>query len=172
MLVALNGIVHSKMKIMALSPSICSKPVSFWWTQKMIFLRMWLTKQLPVAKSMVTGKCLVNHILQNMVFILLHFWGNYPFKCWHSLPPPVGAALTSVWRFMCSLRVNFFPQISQGYGLSPVCERMCLFKMHWCMAEKLQYGHLNFFLITVKSLTVDRDEEMWWELIRVWTHAG
>ncbi|KAK2110375.1 hypothetical protein P7K49_010121 [Saguinus oedipus] len=25
--------------------------------------------------------------------------------------------------------------------------------MHWCMAEKLQYGHLNFFLITVNSFT-------------------
>lgn len=65
-------------------------------------------------------------------------------------------ALTSVWRFMCSLRVNFLPQISHGYGLSPVCERMCLFRMHWCMAEKLQYGHLNFFLITVKSFTANR----------------
>lgn len=62
-------------------------------------------------------------------------------------------ALTRVWRFMCSRRVNFFPQISQGYGLSPVCDRMCLFRMHWCMAEKLQYGHLNFFLMTVNSLT-------------------
>lgn len=58
--------------------------------------------------------------------------------------------------FMCSRRVNFLPQISQGYGLSPVCERMCLFKMHWCMAEKLQYGHLNFFLITVNSFTATR----------------
>lgn len=26
-------------------------------------------------------------------------------------------------------------------------------RMHWCMAEKLQYGHLNFFLMTVNSLT-------------------
>lgn len=54
---------------------------------------------------------------------------------------------------MCSRRVNFFPQISQGYGRSPVCDRMCLLRMHWCMAEKLQYGHLNFFLMTVNSLT-------------------
>lgn len=29
-------------------------------------------------------------------------------------PVPAGPALTSVCRFMCSRRVNFFPQISQG----------------------------------------------------------
>ncbi|TNN44582.1 hypothetical protein EYF80_045214 [Liparis tanakae] len=56
---------------------------------------------------------------------------------------------------MCSLRVNFLPQISHGYGRSPVWERMCLFRMHWCIAEKLQYGHLNFLRITVKSFTID-----------------
>lgn len=35
----------------------------------------------------------------------------------------------------------------------PVWERMCLLRMHWCMAEKLQYGQRNFFLITVNSFT-------------------
>jgi len=48
--VLLKGIVHPKMKNISIySPSSFSKPAwvsFFFWTQKKIFWRMWVTKQL------------------------------------------------------------------------------------------------------------------------------
>ncbi len=96
-----KGIVYPKMKIMSLfdHPQDVSNLFEFPVSQKKIFWRMLVTKQLTVAidfynifllwKSMATVSCLVTNILQNIFFCVQQqkqtHTGLRESKWWHNL---------------------------------------------------------------------------------------
>ncbi len=77
-----------------------------------------------------------------------HFWGNYPFKCWHSLSPPVGAALerkmVNNGQYVGFLFFLYEPKIESWCFMeeySREMERFFLIYFLFCLANgKLDFG--------------------------------